>query len=273
MKEIIKILPSEIWQILEKNQNELEEIRIRNEKPLSVRIAGKTKKISDYRPSYREIQQILGKSMEFSIHSYINELKNGFITIKNGHRIGVCGEAVFDGNNIVNFKNISSINIRVARQKINFDEHILHNILDKSVLVISPPNLGKTTLLREICKFLSSKSCNLSVIDERFEISPRCYLGDNVDVLLGVSKKQGAWLMLKSMSPDYIVLDEITSDVEVLQEISSCGVKIIASIHAKDLQQIANHKKHILYHFDAVLEIHLEENRRKYVLKGSEDYV
>ncbi|MFI3227337.1 MAG: hypothetical protein R3Y09_07995 [Clostridia bacterium] len=267
MKEIVKILPAELWCEICEKQNIIEEIRIREKQPISIRVCGKMQKIENISLNLQEIKQILAKAMEFSVHSYMNELKNGFITIKNGHRIGVCGEAVFDNDKITNFKKITSLNIRVAHKSINFETTFLNGIEDKNILIISPPNYGKTTLLREICRYLSRKSYNLSIIDERFEISPRCNLGENIDVLLGVPKFQGVWLMLKSMAPDYIVLDEITTDTMILNEISNCGVKIIATIHAKDILEIKQRKKEILSHFDVVIEIKIENNHRKYIIK------
>lgn len=273
MKEILRILPSRLWQKIEQNSDFIEEIRIRENQPTYIRVAGKMKKLDDFRTNSSEIREILQKSMEFSVHSYINELKNGFLTIKHGHRIGVCGQAVFKDGQITNFKEISSLNIRVAREKIDFDSKILEGIEEKNLLIISPPNYGKTTLLREICKYLSSKSYNLSVIDERFEISKRTDLGENIDVLLGVCKKEGAFLMLKSMSPDYIILDEITTDTALLSEISNCGVHYIATIHARNLEEISKRKKHILQHFNMFIEIYFEQNVRKYALKGSDSVV
>lgn len=272
MKEIQKILPANIWQNIENYSNSIEEIRIRQNSPVYARIYGKTQKISDFRPSSHDIKYILNKSMDFSLHSYMNELKNGFITINNGHRIGVCGHAIFDGEQVLNFKEITSINIRVARKIDNFSCDFFDEIVGKNILIISPPNFGKTTLLREICKFLSSKNYNLSVIDERFEISLRTFLGDNVDVISGVLKKHGTWLMLKSMSPDYIILDEITTDTKILEEISNCGVNFIATLHGRDLFDISRNKKHILEHFDGVIEIYLDENMRKYKFKGRDFY-
>lgn len=271
MKEIFKILPKEIWQAIEKKQQIIEEIRIRENLPIMLRIAGKMQKTDNYIVKSEDIKQILSKAMDFSVHSYINELKSGFITIKNGHRIGVCGEVIKECGEIINFKKITSLNIRVSRAKIDFDTSILTGICDKNILIISPPNYGKTTLIREICRYLSSKNYNLSVVDERFEISLNQNLGENIDVILGACKKDGCIIMLKSMSPDYIILDEITDQTEILQEISNSGVKIVSSVHGSDINDIA--KKGILQYFDCVIEIYFEQNVRKYKLKGSGDYV
>ncbi|MFI3114850.1 MAG: ATPase, T2SS/T4P/T4SS family [Clostridia bacterium] len=270
MKEIKAVLPEKLWQIIQKYEQKIEEIRIRENQQIMLRIDGKMVCVSNYIADIEEIRLILNKAMGFSLHYYINELKNGFITMKNGHRIGVCGEGIVENDEVVNFKKISSINIRVARDKILMDNSIFDEIYG-NILVISPPNYGKTTFLRQLCYDLAEKNYNLAVIDERFEINPIFY--KNIDILRGVKKVQGTMIMLRSMSPDYIILDEITEETEILSKISNCGVKIVASIHAKNLDDIIKNKKHVLKHFDTVIEIVLVENKRKYIQKKVKDYV
>ena len=273
MNELIKIIPQNFVKYLSKNG--LEEIRIRRNKPLAIRVNNKIFLETEIICTDTDIKKIMQNATNYSFHTYLEYLKNGFITLKGGHRLGICGEILCEDDKILNFKDITSINLRIAKKNIKIDENILKSTHFKNTLVISPPNMGKTTLLREIIKYLSNKNCNISVIDERFEISggnDSFDLGFNTDVILGLTKNKASMMMLKTMSPDYIVLDEITTDTEILQNITNCGVKVIATIHSDNLKTLRKRDKYnsTIQYFDNFIEITEQNGQRKYNILGSD---
>lgn len=166
-------------------------------------------------------------------------IANGYITATGGHRIGVCGHATVSENGMCGISHPSSVCIRVAR---DFDS-IAKGATDiyGSILIIGPPGSGKTTLLRDLirCKSETSNG-NISVVDEREEIFPffngqACfYPGRHTDILSGCSKSEGIYAVLRSMNPEYIAVDEITSaiDCEALLHAGWCGVHLLATAHA-----------------------------------------
>lgn len=268
MKELRKILPQRIYEILPKFG--LEEIRIRENQPLKIRKNNKIAALGDVLIRHEDICNILECATENSMQSYMENIKNGFITIKNGHRIGICGEVIYENDKILNFKRITSLNIRVAKKEAYFGNLDLEKISGENLLIISPPNYGKTTLLRKIITFLSEKNYNVSVVDERYEITQGFNLGDNIDIIYGANKVVGANMVLKTMSPDYIICDEITNNTEILQNICDCGVKVVATIHGKSIEDICKKRGDIMVYFDKCIEIKFLNNERKYVVKGIE---
>lgn len=183
---------------------------------------------------------------EASVYALGDEIKNGYITIEGGHRVGICGNAVTENGKISNISYISGLNYRVAKEIIGAAKEVMPYIYDnekiRNTLIISPPQCGKTTLLRDVARSLSACGKKVSVIDERNEISAmsngnRGYdLGVSCDVLGGAAKAEGSLLMLRSMSPDVIITDELGADEEgrVLSRIANSGVHLISTIHAKN---------------------------------------
>lgn len=267
MNEIKKIIPSHIFEKIYEFGSDLEEIRLRRDKKLIIRLNSGMKTIDSCRIFENDIDYVINNATDFSVHTYMEQIKQGFITF-HGHRVGISGKVVTKNSQIVNFSEISSLNIRIVKKNIKIDNEILHSAVNKNTLIISPPNMGKTSLLREIIRYLSSKSCNISIIDERFELDDNANLGDFVDFISGFNKIDSVFMMIKTMSPDYIVLDEITENIDILQKILDNGVNIIATIHGKSVNCIKN--KNIFQFFDNFIEIEKLENNRLYKVKGSE---
>jgi len=172
-----------------------------------------------------------------------------------GVRIGICGEAVWEKNCLKTLKNISSLVIRVPREVKGCSLPILNSLFIQNfqnTLIISPPGAGKTTLIRDIVYQLSQKNyCyNVLIVDERFEIAnsfegnPTLDVGNFCDVLSGVSKNYAFENGIRSLKPDIIVCDEISGerDFNSILVASSCGVNLLASIHAKDLEGLKKKK-------------------------------
>jgi len=206
--------------------------------------------ILPYKPTIQDISGTLEKMANHSLYAFDSEIKNGFITLLGGHRVGICGRVVLDGNKIKTLRHISGLTIRVARQVLGAADKILPLVKtpDKihNTLIISPPGQGKTTVLRDLVRQLSNSGRHVSVVDERSEIAGSCQgitqndLGERTDVLDGAPKAEGMLLMLRAMSPDVIAVDEIggADDVSALLSIASCGAKIIATLHGENMADL-----------------------------------
>ena len=255
-------LPTRVAKALsELNKKGLQEIRIRVKQPIIISFGtnfylgedGITDKKSEaLMCSFNEMQEIIYKACESSIYAYNEQLKELFITLNSGQRIGVCGEAIIENGVIKTIKNFSSINIRLFHQVPNCSLKALPFLFDDygifNTLIIAPPGAGKTTFLRDFCYQISNKHIvkNLLLIDERGEISPRngdeilFNVGENTDVLSHTSKLFGLSNGIRVFSPTAIAMDELANpcDIEALDYAIGSGVKIIATAHAKDMKEL-----------------------------------
>lgn len=238
MKNIFSVLPDGI--VSKINIDNINEISIRAGKKVIVKSDNMFYKI-DYVVSYKELDEIVKRYCNLSVYAYLDEIKNGFITIEGGHRIGVCGTAVLKDNDIYNIKNISSVNIRTAREIKGCSDKLEFDV--KNLLIISPPCCGKTTIVRDLCRKMGIKN-KISIVDERGEIAGMhngisCFdVGIMTDVLSLVPKSVGIEYMLRSMSPEYIVTDEIAcSDYSAINRAFTYGVKVIATAHGDNIKQ------------------------------------
>ena len=185
---------------------------------------------------------------EYSVYSFENQISNGFITAKGGHRIGLCGTAVIKNDEVSGIREITSMNIRIAKEFLGCSLKIM-NFLDKSfknTLIVGPPSSGKTSILRDIARNISlgmyiKKQIKAVIIDERCEIAgisnnkPRFDVG-LCDVMNAFPKSIGVEMAVRCLSPECVICDEIgdESDINELIKCANCGVNLIASIHAKD---------------------------------------
>ena len=270
MDEILRYFPNKIYQIfsnlLQENPqiaNELQEIRIRVDKPIILKLREKDL-ILQYNILQTEILQIVERLCENSIYAYKNQICEGFITIKGGHRVGLTGSCVIENGKITNIKYISSLNIRIAREVKNCSTRILREIIDienKTIynsIIVAPPGRGKTTILRDIIRRLSDgieeikfrgKTCG--VVDERGEIAamykgtPQNDVGIRTDIIENVSKNKGIHMLIRTMTPEIIACDEIGSkeDVEAIHYALYSGVKGIFTMQGKYVEDIKNNKQ------------------------------
>lgn len=211
--------------------------------------------------SQREVKETMEFISNYSMYAFEEELRQGFITIQGGHRVGVAGKIILEQEQVKNLRYISFINIRLAHQMLGCADKVLPYLLqDNSIyhtLIISPPRCGKTTLLRDLIRQLSNggkgrQGLNIGVVDERSELGA-CYqgrpqndLGYRTDVLDCCPKKEGMMMLVRAMSPKVIAVDEIgfREDVEALEYVMNCGVKILATVHGRSMEEVR--KKPIL---------------------------
>lgn len=225
------------------------EIRLKVGQPLRVRYDD-TYYITQDVVDSSIIQRCIEAFCRYSVHNYENDISNGFITLKGGHRAGFCGTAVYNGDKLNYIKNISSVNIRIAREHKGCAEPLAELFGRENVyglLIAGKPLSGKTTLLRDLCRILGEKY-RLSIIDERNEIAA-CYEGVNQlsagsmsDIFTGFCKKDGIERAVRTMAPDYVVLDELGADAESIRRLMNCGVGIIMTIHAQSEKELMNNE-------------------------------
>lgn len=270
VNEILRYFPNNIYQIFsnlfkENNKiiDEIQEIRMRTNRPILLKLREKDL-ILEYNISQSEILQILERLCENSIYAYKNQICEGFITIKGGHRVGLTGSCVIENGRITNIKYISSLNFRIAREILNCSTRVLREIIDienktiYNTIIVAPPGKGKTTVLRDIIRRLSDgideinfngKTCG--VVDERGEIAAMYKgvaqndIGIRTDIIENVNKNQGIHMLIRTMAPEIIACDEIGSkeDVEAIHYALFSGVKGIFTMHGKNVEDIKNNKQ------------------------------
>lgn len=204
-----------------------------------------------YLPCKDDIDKTLQTMSDYSIYALEQEIKNGFLTLSGGFRVGLVGKVITEDDKIKSIRNISSLNIRIAREVRECSKPILKYIMQdevKSTMIVSSPNCGKTTLLRDIVKNISDMGQNVGLVDERSEIAGS-YMGQiqldvglRTDVLDRCKKSEGMLMLLRSMSPNVIAVDEIgqEQDIEAIERIANSGVKLVCTVHATDIEDVKN---------------------------------
>ncbi len=255
IENITNVLPTEISSLLIKldNKEKMTEIRLRVGSNLRVYF-GKAEKEFGINITKEHLLKILSNISSNSIYSVQNDINKGFVTIAGGNRIGLAGEVIVLDGKIKNIKDISSMNIRIAHEYLGVSDKVIDKIIDvdkvKNTLIVSPPGLGKTTLLRDVIRNISDSGYNISVIDERGEIAamhqgrPTLNLGYRTDVISFVDKAQGMQMAVRSMAPQVVCTDEIggTEDIEAIKYLCKCGVSYITTMHGDSLKDITSGK-------------------------------
>lgn len=257
MKDLLYIFPTRIKQALENSQDSynIEEIRIVKDKPVIIRGQGYERFLKDgegvVSAALQDIEDILCIASEHSMYLKEDEINRGYITVKGGHRIGVCGTVSYLNGKVINHRNITSLNIRVSKEVIGCSKPLLPRIIkDKravSSLLISPPKKGKTTLLRDLSRVLSDEyKLRIAVVDERNELfgASSYNLGMRTDVLCGCKKSDGIMMMIRTMAPDVIIVDELgdEDDVKSIKKALTCGVCVVASLHGSTFKDVERKK-------------------------------
>lgn len=271
VKSIRKIFPEKyhsILQQLEKFYERLQEIRIRVNAPVSFRVCGKEvyPDWTGFLHNRAEEGIILNKSQvgeifnhicDYSPYAFDEQLKNGFITVEGGHRIGTFGQAVVSDGKITMMKQIYFLHIRIAHEVMGAAEEIYPYLFEQhrlcNTLIFSLPGVGKTTLLRDVARRISeggreSRGLQVCMIDERSELAGNClgipqnHVGIRTDVLEGCPKAAGMQMAIRSMGPEVLVIDELGAkeDYEAVIDSVNAGINLVATIHGDDLSQVIN---------------------------------
>ncbi|MDE7368124.1 MAG: stage III sporulation protein AA [Lachnospiraceae bacterium] len=270
-QELWKVFSLQLRQILMKMNIEferLQEIRLRVWEPLLIIydnrefFVGENGRLNTsmnevYIVTPEDIRNTLDFISQYSLYAYEDEIRQGFITIQGGHRVGIAGKVVMEQHGIKTIRHISFLNIRLSHQVKGCGTELLSQIEDdngiKHTLIISPPRCGKTTLLRDLIRLLSDgvegkAGVTVGVVDERSEIGA-CYqgipqndLGKRTDILDCCPKAYGMLMLIRSMSPVVIAVDEIGSreDIEAIEYVINAGCTILATVHGNSIEDIRN---------------------------------
>ncbi|CUX43180.1 stage III sporulation protein AA [Clostridium sp. C105KSO13] len=261
-RQVLQVIAKSIRTIMEAerlNFEKLQEVRMRIEKPLSIIYDNgerllPTGQAQGHIVTKDEIRETMEYVSHYSLYAYEQEMRQGFITIEGGHRVGVMGKAILEDNKVKNLQYISSVNIRMAHEVLGCADKVLPFLTKNRqichTLVISPPRCGKTTLIRDLIRQISDgntyiKGCTVGVVDERSEIGG-CYLGIaqnqlgmRTDILDGCPKAEGMIMLIRSMAPQVIAVDEIGApeDIHAIEYAMQCGCKMIASVHGMSMDE------------------------------------
>ncbi len=260
LRQIIQSLPNE-------TKESLEEIRIRLGGPLEI-IAGNrswfvteqgsllSQSVGGRVINAEECRKLLNQISQHSLYAMEEELRQGYITVEGGHRIGLAGKVITEGGRVHHLREVTAFNIRIARQISGVATPILPYLYEEgryhSVLIISPPQCGKTTLLRDLSRLVSNgtstiPSQKVGIVDERSEIAgciggvSQHDVGVRTDVLDACPKAEGMMMMIRSMSPQVLLVDEIgrQEDADAVHEAVCAGVTIFSSAHGQLLSEVA----------------------------------
>jgi stage III sporulation protein AA len=279
MEQIIRLFPVALRDSIRKSgifDRQLEEIRIRVNEPLMFTTAKgdfflKESQLVQQvdaqccKMNAEDIRQMSMFLSRYSLYAYEEEMKKGFLTVEGGHRVGICGQVSCEDGKIRRIHPVCYLNIRVAREQKGCAAAIFPSLMEnrffQNTLILSAPGIGKTTLLRDIVRLLSngSKQCagvRVGLVDERSEIAgaldgiPQNDVGMRTDVLDGCPKVEGMLLLIRSMSPQVLAVDEIggEEDMHALQYAMRCGCQVVATIHSRNLEELFAKPKWKRYH-------------------------
>lgn len=277
-RDILQYISPEIRKVLQsvgiQRLSYMEEIRLRAGRPLMVQNYGNSWFVGtdgnlrrvdkdSYIVEQREIIKTLELISENSIYAYQEEIRRGYITLRGGHRVGITGKTVLEDGNVKNIKDISGLNIRISREIPGCSTEVIKYVLNGrnnifNTLIISPPQCGKTTMLRDMARLLSEgcpeigiPGLKIGIVDERSEIAA-CYkgvpqqdVGVQSDVLDGCPKSIGMAMMIRAMSPQVIITDEIGGygDKEAVISVLNAGIKILASAHGFNITELKSRRE------------------------------
>lgn len=287
---VLNVLPRSIRLLIQREELQydyLQEIKLRAKQPLLLVYRGQEMIIGrvrgkPYMVTKEDIREMLDYISNYSLYAYEQEMRQGFITIEGGHRVGMTGQAIMEDGKVKNLKHISSINVRMSHEIIGSADRVFPYITCHKqlyhTLIISPPRCGKTTLLRDMIRQISDgnayiKGKSVGVVDERSEIGG-CYmgvaqnhLGMRTDILDCCPKAEGMIMLIRSMGPEVIAVDEIgaAEDVHAIEYAMHCGCKMVATVHGSSMEELQ--RKPVF------AQMIREKRFERYILLGNKNHV
>jgi stage III sporulation protein AA len=272
LKAILQVLPLSLRELIQSLPRTilegLEEIRVRQGRTLEVITSDQSWFVSEtcqlsahpknsMVPSKEDCRKLLNLISNHSLYAMEEELRRGYVTVEGGHRIGLAGKVVVENEKVKHIREVTGFNIRIARQVIGVGEKLLPYVIRgeevENLLLISPPQCGKTTLIRDLARLASTggetfRSHKVGIVDERSEIAgcvdgvPQHDIGPRTDVLDACPKAEGMMMMIRSMSPEILVIDELgrAEDSVAVHEAICSGVRLFTTAHGSSLEEIRN---------------------------------
>ena len=252
-------MPKPVGRVLaQQKEGGVREIRVRAGSKVRV-LTPMGEAVCAFTPTQPQVERMAEALCEHALYARAEEQRQGFVTLRGGHRMGLCGRVVAQGQYVRALRDISSLCLRVAGQWRGAADAIMPHLRDeqgrvRSTLIVGLPGMGKTTMLRDACRRLSEQGAHMCVVDERSEIAAmsggvaQLDVGPNTDVLDGCAKEAGLRWMLRAMSPQALVTDELggAADAQAVLDAARSGVSVLATLHGRDMESALS--RGMLYH-------------------------
>ncbi|API90514.1 stage III sporulation protein AA [Virgibacillus pantothenticus] len=258
MDEISRLFPErlqkELNRTLAHRWDTLQEIRLRLQQPVELIFNQTYEQLAHFVPDKHDFTHIIQQLSDYSLYRMEEELREGYMTIEGGHRVGLAGKVNTLHGSVKAIQYITFLNIRIAKQKVGTANKVISHLYQQgyvNTLIIGAPQTGKTTLVRDIARMISTgwehvPPNKVGIIDERSEIAasikgiPQHDVGARTDVMDACPKAEGMMMMIRSMSPEVLIVDEIGNqkDVNALMEALHAGVAVVCTVHGYSLEEL-----------------------------------